>query len=150
MKNPIRKKLTVPLSAAEAFALFTAEMDLWWPKETHSVKGAASRVTFPNHKDGEIVEEGADGSRNVWGKLIAYDPGQYLAFTWHPGRGEEEATVVTVAFTQKADGTQCELTHGGFSILGDTADAVSTSYLKGWDLVLGCFLAAKQPVLDDA
>ncbi|MEO1641509.1 MAG: SRPBCC domain-containing protein [Pseudomonadota bacterium] len=148
MKMPIEKKLTVPLSAAEAFALFTTEMDLWWPKETHSVKGAKSKVTFPTHKDGEILEEGPDGSRNVWGKLIAYDPREYLAFTWHPGRGEEEATVVTVAFTQKEDGTLCELTHGGFSILGDTADAVSTSYLKGWDMVLGCFASAvKTPAL---
>ena len=142
MHDPINKELTVPLTAAEAFALFTDEIDSWWPKAKHSVRGADSKVTFADHKDGEIIETAADGSQEVWGKIIAYDPGKYLAFSWHPGRPAEEATVVTVSFTQKEDGTLCELTHGGFDILGDTADAVSTSYLHGWDFVLGCYAGA--------
>lgn len=49
---------------------------------------------------------------------------------------------MTVTFTQTKDGTRCDLTHGGFDILGDTADAVSTSYLTGWDMVLGCYASA--------
>ncbi len=148
MHDPIEKSLTVPLSPAEAFALFTNDMDTWWPKASHSVTGAKAKVTFPSYKDSEITEDGEDGTRVVWGKLIAYEPGVYLAFTWHPGRTEQDATVVTVTFTQTAEGTRCDLTHGGFDILGDTADAVSTSYLHGWDMVLGCYAsAAKVPVL---
>ncbi|WP_108816141.1 SRPBCC domain-containing protein [Loktanella sp. Alg231-35] len=147
MNDPIHKSLTVPLTAAEAFALFTDDIDTWWPKASHSVKGERSKLTFPTHKGGEIIETDEDGETAVWGKLIAYDPGKYLAISWFPGRNEKDATVVTVTFTQTADGTLCELTHGGFDILGDTADAVSTSYLKGWDMVLGCYAsAAKIPV----
>lgn len=147
MNDPINKTLTVPLNAADAFALFTDQIDTWWPKASHSVKGEKAKLTFPTHKGGEIVEEGEDGEVAVWGKLIAHDPGKYLAFSWYPGRDESQATVVTVTFTEKADGTLCELSHGGFEILGDTADAVSTSYLKGWDMVLGCYAsAAKTPV----
>ena len=148
MNDPINKTLTVPLKAMDAFELFTRDIDTWWPKASHSVSGAKSKLSFPTHKDGEIIEEGEDGETSVWGKLIAYDPGKYLAFSWFPGRSESEATVVTVTFTQTADGTVCELTHGGFDILGDTADAVSTSYLHGWDMVLGCYAsAAKTPVM---
>lgn len=148
MKDPIKKTLTVPLSAADAFALFTNEMDKWWPKDPFSVKGAKSTVTFPNRKNGDIIETGEDGSKNVWGTLIAYEPGKYLAFSWHPGRDPDEATMVTVSFTETQDGTRCDLTHGGFDILGDTADAVSTSYLRGWDTVLGCYAsAAKIPAV---
>lgn len=147
MNDPINKTLTVPLSPTQAFELFTQNMDTWWPKGSHSVTGDTSKIIFPTHKDGDIIETGADGSTNVWGTLIAYDPGKYLAFSWHPGRGPEEATTVTVSFTQTEAGTRCDLTHGGFEILGDTADAVSTSYLNGWDLVLGCYMtAAKVPV----
>ena len=148
MNDPINKSLTVPLSPQDAFTLFTDDMDTWWPKASHSVKGAASKVRFPDHKGGDIIETGEDGSENVWGSLIAYDPGSHLAFSWHPGRGPDEATVVTVSFTETADGTRCDLTHGGFEVLGDTADAVSTSYLHGWDMVLGCFASAvkKMPV----
>jgi uncharacterized protein YndB with AHSA1/START domain len=135
----------VPLSASDAFKLFTDNIDTLWPKESHSVKGATSTLRFP--KDEYIIETGEDGTTAVWGKIIAYDPGAFVAFTWHPGRPDTEATVVTITFTATADGTLCELTHGGFDILGDTADAVSTSYLSGWDMVLGCYAsAAKAPV----
>ena len=142
MHDPIEKTLIVPLPPADAFDLFTADMDAWWPKASHSITGAKAKIRFPTHKDGEIVEEGDDGSIAVWGKLIAYDPGKYLAFTWHPGRSDKEATVVTVTFTQTENGTRCDLTHGGFDILGDTADAVSTSYMHGGDLVLGGYARA--------
>jgi len=148
MNDPVEKTLTVPLSPAEAFALFTDKMDKWWPKASHSVTGAKAKLTFPKHIDGKITEDGDDGTVTVWGRLIAYDPGKYLAFSWFPGRPESEATVVTVTFTETAAGTRCDLTHGGFDILGDTADAVSTSYLTGWDMVLGCFAsAARAPAL---
>lgn len=148
MKDPIIKQLTVPLSVAEAFALFTTEMGTWWPVATHSVKGLKSKVSFPSHKGGDIIETDEDGTTHVWGTLIAYDPGGYLSFSWHPGREASEATVVSVTFTATSDGTFVELTHGGFDILGPTADAVSTSYLKGWDLVLGCYMsAAPSPVM---
>ena len=148
MNDPIMKTLAVPLNSDTAFALFTKEIDIWWPKATHSVTGTKAKLVFPTHKGGEIIETGEDGVIAVWGKLIAYEPGAYLAFTWHPGKDAKEATVVTVSFTQTKDGTQCDLTHGGFDILGDTADAVSTSYLKGWDMVLGCFaMAAKAPAM---
>ncbi len=148
MNDPINKTLTVPLTPTEAFALFTQNIDTWWPKASHSVSGAKAKIRFPDHKDGEITEESENGDIAVWGKLIAYDPGQYLAFTWHPGRSDKEATVVTVTFTQTEAGTRCDLTHGGFDILGDTADAVSTSYLHGWDMVLGCYKsAARTPIL---
>ena len=142
MKDPIKKSLTVPLSAREAFALFTAEIDRWWPKASHSVKGPKAKLRFPKHKGDPITETGEDGETAIWGKLIAYDPGRYLAFSWFPGRDESEATVVEVVFIQTAAGTTVNLTHGGFAILGPTADAVSTSYLKGWDMVLGCFASA--------
>ena len=147
MNDPIKKSLTVPLSAEAAFNLFTADIDKWWPKASHSVKGAKSTLRFPKHKDDEIIETGEDGTTAIWGKIIAYDPGAYVAFTWHPGRPATEATVVTMTFTTTADGTLCELTHGGFDILGETADAVSTSYLNGWEMVLGCYKSAAKTLI---
>ncbi|MFG5383489.1 SRPBCC family protein [Yoonia sp. R2-816] len=152
MNDPINKSVTVPLTPAEAFALFTDGIDKWWPGQTHSVsasqKKTPKKVHFDTHKDGKITELTEDGETHIWGTILAYDPGKYLAFTWFPGKTEDEATVVTVSFQQTETGTQCDLTHGGFDILGDLADAVSTSYLTGWDLVLGSYCtAAKQPAL---
>ena len=148
MNDPIKKTVTVPLSAAEAFELFTTEIDSWWPKDLFSVKGDGSKISFPKRKGGDIVEHAEDGEEHVWGSIIAYEPGVYVAFTWFPGRDASQATVVEMRFAQTEAGTRCDLTHGGFDILGPTADAVSTSYLRGWDLVLGCFATAiKNPVM---
>lgn len=137
--KPVEKSITVPLTPTEAFDLFTADIDQWWPMASHSVGGAGSNVTFANHKGGDITETTSAGENLIWGRIIAHDPGKYLAFTWFPGRSEAEATVVTVSFTKTKTGTRCDLAHGGFEVLGPVADAVSTAYLKGWGLVLGCF-----------
>ena len=110
MNDPINKSLTVPLDTEAAFALFTDEIDTWWPKESHSVKGAASKITFPDHKGGNIIETAADGSASIWGTIIAYDPATYLAFTWHPGRPDtgHGLTNLRGTTTRKAWG-QCSL-----------------------------------------
>ena len=150
MIDPINKSVTVPLSPDEAFTLFTKGIHTWWPGGSHSVSAYAKKtpkeIRFAPYKDGDITELTEDGETVLWGHVLAYDPGKYLAFTWFPGKSAAEATVVTVTFSQTDAGTQCDLQHGGFDILGDLADAISTSYLSGWDMVLGCYCnAAKTP-----
>ena len=145
---PIQKTTQVPLSPQEAFDLFIAGLDDWWPKDSHAPLGPDARLIVEQRKNGTITEVGPDGTKNLWGRIIAWDPGHYLAFTWFPEDDEDKATVVAVSFIKTSDGTRLELTHGDFEILGDTADAVSQSYLIGWDLVLGtyCFAANRQTV----
>ncbi|SFR36099.1 Uncharacterized conserved protein YndB, AHSA1/START domain [Yoonia tamlensis] len=148
MNDPIRKSVAVPLTPADAFSLFAAEIDSWWPGETHSVTAGKgdipSNIRIEPHKGGKIIETAPDGAEYIWGEIIAYDPGTYLSFSWHPGKTEAEATVVSVSFKATHDSTQVDLTHGGFDILGPLADAVSSSYVTGWDLVLGCYCGAVQ------
>ncbi len=151
MTDPINKTVSVPLTPAEAFTLFTDGIDKWWPGESHSVSAGKNKsprtIGFDTHKGGKITEITDAGETAIWGTILAYDLGEYLAFTWHPGKSEDQATVVTVRFSATEAGTRCELSHGGFDILGDLADAVSTSYLHGWDMVLGCFVTtAQKPV----
>ncbi|MEL6571959.1 MAG: SRPBCC domain-containing protein [Pseudomonadota bacterium] len=142
----IQKTTQVPLSPQEAFDLFIAGLDEWWPKDSHAPLGPDAKLVVEARKNGAITEVGPDGTENLWGRIIAFDAGHYLAFTWFPEDDEDAATVIAVTFIKTAEGTRLELTHGDFEILGDTADAVSQSYLIGWDLVLGtyCFVANKQ------
>ena len=143
--TPLHKTTEVPLSPQDAFDLFATGLDSWWPKDSHAPLGPNARLIVEPGKNGTITEVGADGTRNVWGEIIAWVPGEYLAFTWHPDGDESEATVVAVSFHTTPSGTRLELTHGGFEVLGPVADAVSTTYLLGWDLVLGsyCFAVNK-------
>jgi len=146
MDDPINKSVSVPLDQQAAFKLFTSGIDTWWPGATFSVSAEGNKpprkIQFASHKDGLITEETHDGKTVTWGKVLAYDSGKYLAFSWYPGKTEAEATMVTVTFTPHDGGTRCDLQHGGFDVLGPMADAVSTSYLSGWDMVLGCLVAA--------
>lgn len=142
MTDPIRKSVTVPLPCDAAFALFTRDIARWWPgQHTQSARtgGIPQNIEIEPHKGGRITEITPQGKRILWGRIIGWEPGKYLSFSWFPGQAESEATVVAVAFTATRDGTRVDLTQGGFDILGDLADAVSTSYLRGWALVLGCY-----------
>ncbi|WP_106744718.1 SRPBCC domain-containing protein [Yoonia maritima] len=152
MNDPIHKTVDVPLTPDDAFALFTDGINSWWPGATYSVsanKGSRPRdIRVETHKGGRIIETTKNGAECIWGEIIAYDPGRFLSFTWHPGHPATKATVVTVSFKATRTGTQCDLTHGGFDILGPIADAVSTSYLTAWHTVLGCFCSAKNAYID--
>lgn len=132
----VEKTTHVPLSPADAFELFTKGMATWWPS-THG------KLTIEPHKGGKLK----DGNKDI-GTVIAFDPDGYLAFTWAPDETEE--TIVTVAFTTTPYGCRVDLTHGSDATLGDVTDAVSSSYLQGFDLVLGSFCTCAHRTLVNA
>ena len=106
MNDPIRKTLTVPLNPSEAFTLFTKDMDTWWPKASHSVKGPKAKLAFPDHKDGDIVETGEDGEIAIWGTIIAYDPGNTLHSLGIRGGQRQKRRSLSSAF-RKPPGALC-------------------------------------------
>lgn len=144
----LQKTIHVPLPPSEAFDLFLRRIDSWWPKDSHAPLGPDARLRVEPHNGGTITEIGPDGTENLWGRIIGYQPDSFIAFTWFPDAPEDEAVVVAVSFHATDHGTRLELTQGSDSILGTPVDAVSTSYLFAWDLVLGsyAFVAHKEPV----
>ena len=52
----------------------------------------------------------------VKGKVLAYEPGRSLAYTWHPAEWQKEwdASIVTYALTKTKSGTKISLKHSGF------------------------------------
>jgi len=134
--TPLIKSVTVPADPGRAFALFTAHMAAWWPLATHSVgEEAATGVTLDGRVGGRIVETVADGRSNTWGTVTDWDPPHRVAFTWHPGHGEEHATHVEVRFFADGRKTRVELVHTGWERHPRAGEA-RTGYDTGWDLVL--------------
>lgn len=143
--TPIHKSVSVPLRPTDAFSLFLKNMQVWWPTRKFSVSGKDAtqpKLEVLPRKNGTITEITADGKRILWGTFLGWEDGAYASFTWHPGSGPQNATVVCVTFRPTKDGCRVDLTHGGFEILGDTADAVSKTYVSGWKMVLGSYCAA--------
>jgi uncharacterized protein YndB with AHSA1/START domain len=134
----VRSTVTVKLPRDEAFRLFTERIASWWPLSTHSVyEGEAVGVRLEPRVGGRLYESAADGQTSDWGVVTAWDPFDRVAMTWHPGYGEELATLVDVTFSDTADGaTQVELLHTGWEVHGAEAAAAAAGYDEGWPLVL--------------
>jgi uncharacterized protein YndB with AHSA1/START domain len=138
--EPVRKAVTVPATPQRAFELFTAHIQEWWPLRTHSVGGEdAVGVAFGEGVGGAIVETLADGSTSVWGTVTDWEPPHRVAFAWHPGRSEADATRVEVTFAQDGPGsTVVRVVHSGWEGRPDGA-AAREGYESGWNPVIGSF-----------
>ena len=134
---PVVKVTEVQQSPAEAFRLFTEEMGIWWPMQTHSVaEGDAKQCGMQCHAGGEIYEITNDGQRHVWGKVTRWEPPHHLAFTWHPGREPDSAQEVALLFEPTPSGTRLTLEHRGWEKFGDKAQEMADAYNNGWEGVL--------------
>ena len=142
--EPVRKSITVPLAAAEAFELFTARMASWWPlRDRFSISGPrAMTCAIEPRAGGAVYEVRDDGERLPWGKVLAWEPPRRVVLSWHPGRSPNVAQEVEVTFTASGNGTRVELVHRGWQKLGDDAGAARVSYEGGWEAVLGSAFAA--------
>ena len=140
----VRSSVTVKLPREEAFRLFTERIGSWWPMQGHSVyDGEASEVTLEPHVGGRFYESAANGRTSDWGVVTIWEPVDRVAVTWHPGDEEELATLVDVTFSDAPEGgTQVELLHTGWEVLGEAAAQAASNYQSGWARVLGRYAAA--------
>ena len=148
MIQPIVKTVDVPTSPERAFKVFVEEIAEWWPAKTHSVAAYGGDlpkdIVFEAGSEGVLYEVLPDGSQSAWGRVTEWKDGRRFTITWHPGRAATEATRVTVEFDPLPDGrTRVRLTHVGWEVLADQAEAMRDNYDSGWDGVLGtCFAEA--------
>ncbi|GGJ80873.1 hypothetical protein GCM10010123_08440 [Pilimelia anulata] len=139
---PLLHTVLLPVPPARAFRLFTAEYGGWWPLRTHSVGGERSGgVHFGGAAGEQIIEQLADAEPVTWGTLTVWDPPYRVAFTWHPGRPEPEATRIEVTFIGVDDRTEVTLRHTGWVNRPD-GDAARERYARDWPAVLDAYAAS--------
>ena len=146
---PVEKTITVPLKREEAFKLFTDGIGTWWPLDKYSVGVEDARnCLIEGFVGGRFYEVMKDGSQAEWGKVMAWMPPHRLVVTWHPGREAGTAQELEISFSEVDEGTQVNLLHRGWEILGERAEEARKGYVTGWDFVLGHYIteANKEPV----
>src|SRR3954471_13219536 len=76
------RSITVPLSQAKAFDLFTSRMTEFWPPE-HSI-GASPfvEVVLERRAGGRWYERAADGTETDWGRVGAWEPTSRVVLLW--------------------------------------------------------------------
>jgi len=128
MRSPLpgdqaRVSVTVAVTPAVAFRLFTEEIDLWWRRSPayrrSGAKGGVIRIDAGI--GGRITEsyETPDGPRvEEAGCVTAWDPPSRLVFDWKGANfAPGEVTEVEFSFEPTAGGTMVTVTHRGWSRL---------------------------------
>ena len=142
-ETAIRKSVVVSRPVEEAFRVFTEELAEWWPSVTHSVeKENVETLVLECSLGGRFYERAKDGTVHMWGTVLTWEPPSRIVYSWHPGRGEETAQEVAITFTSVREGTQVELVHTGWEVLGDRMADFVASYETGWDTVLARYVEA--------
>lgn len=135
---PLVKEVLVAAPVERAWAVFTGDIDAWWPVATHSIEPErVKEIRFEGRLGGRIVERWDDGTEWSWGEVEAWEPPERVRFSWHPSRDPGAATEVEVTFASTDDGTRVRLEHRNWELLGPNAPSVRAQYDGGWDFVLG-------------
>lgn len=140
--EPIVISVDLAVAPARAYAAFTAHFADWWPIATYSLsRDDSTRCRLEARVGGAVDEQAPDGTRHVWGEVLAVGPDRRVRFSWHPGREPASAQWVEVEFLPAAGGSRVTLTHGGWEALGEIGPLLRREYVSGWQNVLGVVYA---------
>lgn len=115
----------VDVAPADAFAVFTEEIDLWWRTgPAYRIAGRSrGRLCLEPRIDGRLFEtfEGRQKTHTLdVGRVTEWDPPRKLAMIWRGVNFKpHEQTLVEVAFAPQNAGTLVTVRHSGWSSLPD-------------------------------
>jgi uncharacterized protein YndB with AHSA1/START domain len=148
VQTAVGTSIVVDAPIERAFAVFTGDMDSWWPQEHHILQAPLERMVFEPKVGGHIYDVGTDGSTCRWARVLAYEPPHRIVFSWDinlqwqietdPAKTSE----VEVRFVAEgAARTRVELEHRHLDRVGDgwegMRDAVGSD--GGWNVGLRAF-----------
>lgn len=145
---PVRKSVAVRASQADAFRIFTTEMDSWWPRSHHIGKSPMKRVIIEPMTGGRCYTEQEDTTECDWGSVLAWEPPRRFVMAWqitHQWQFQPDlakSSEVEVTFTALADGrTRVDLEHRHFERHGDGGAAMRTGVdsPNGWGDLLALY-----------
>jgi uncharacterized protein YndB with AHSA1/START domain len=144
---PVKKTLTVNVSQARAFDVFTNGMDRWWPKTHHTGAAPLKKTIIEPRVGGRWLTIHEDGSENVTGTIKVWDPPNRLVHSWDiNAMWKPDASVaseVEVRFIAEGPNkTRVELEHRNFERMGQEdgtkmREAVGSD--GGWSGILDLF-----------
>jgi uncharacterized protein YndB with AHSA1/START domain len=134
----VRKAITVPVPADEAFKIFV-ERPIEWMPAGHAFLKDPQMMGMEPRAGGRFYERGPDGAEITRGTILEWSPPDRLAMTWRVGQNwrpvsdDDQASVIQVDFTATGPGmTDVALTYTQLHRHGEFA-AVLREALAGPD-----------------
>jgi hypothetical protein len=143
---PVKKTLTVNVSQARAFDVFTSGMDRWWPRTHHTGETPMTRMVLEPRTGGRWYSVHEDGRENTVGEVKVWNPPNRIVHSWNiSAMWKPDANIgseVEVRFIAEGPNrTRVELEHRDFESYGEQAqqmrDAVSGD--GGWNSILDLY-----------
>jgi uncharacterized protein YndB with AHSA1/START domain len=109
--------IRVAATPTRAFAAFTEEIGAWWQPNGlfRFTRKSPGRLRFEPGPGGRLVELLADGEVFEIGRIVAWEPGVRLAFTWRQESfAPEQLTRVDVRFEPVGKETRIKVEHYGW------------------------------------
>jgi len=147
---PVRKSVTVDGTPAEAFDVFTAGIDRWWPKSHHIGAAQVVESVIEPRVGGRWYSKHADGSEAVIGHVSVWEPGARFVVSWEingdwkPDARIAFASEVDVRFSAAGAGqTRVDLEHRNFERMGqEPGEKMRTGVDNGWPGILALYANA--------
>jgi len=145
---PVRKTILVSATPQQAFDVFTAGLDRWWPK-THGIGSTPVRQSFIEpYVGGRWYSTHEDGSSITIGHVIVWQPPKRLIVSWEvsadwkPDPRPAFTSEVEVRFAPEGEGrTRVELEHRDFERLEKGGEKMRSDVDGGWPGLLELFAA---------
>jgi uncharacterized protein YndB with AHSA1/START domain len=136
----VRKTVTVDCAVEEAFRVFTAGADSWWPTESHSIHGAeVKQIVFEEREGGEVYEVSNAGDKGHWATVVSWEPPNRIVLAWNILGRDPVATELEIRFLPEGESTRVQLEHRGWDALSESAVEKRDAYDSGWRHVLGVY-----------
>jgi uncharacterized protein YndB with AHSA1/START domain len=146
---PVRKSLTVKATPQRAFEVFTARFDAWWPR-SHSIGASPLKTALIEPgAGGRWLGIGEDGSTDLWGDVLIWDPPGRLVLAWRIGADWKYdpnlLTEVELTFAAEGDGvTRVNFEHRLLENMGAAGEGARAQFEapSGWGAILDLFRQA--------
>ena len=117
--DEVNVSIDVAVEPAEAFRLFTEDIDLWWKSDPAYRVAKTSLLKFEPYAGGRFLDiHEARGTVREVGKVLVWQPPLRLVFEWRGINFEGgDNTEVEVNFSRLDTGTRVRLCHRGWSTL---------------------------------
>jgi uncharacterized protein YndB with AHSA1/START domain len=123
MPSKVYLALRVPAIPSRAFAVFTDEISLWWQSDGlfPLTPRGDGRLAFEPGVNGRLLTTLNDGEVFEIGRILTWEPGERLVFTWRPASfAPDMSTEVEVRFEAVGDETRVSIEHRAWDTIPQT------------------------------